>query len=130
MSTEARPGGFLPPAARVPRAARRLPRQAWLRIFVVRCGLPCDPPVGGHSCNGGMIPRFHRPVCDLYGAIGVKAGINSILFDLTATISSSRPNFPWPLRAPAVQGGPRPSRNDLPLMVASTAADLLDWGGR
>ena len=25
-----------------------------------RCSLPCDPPVGGHSCNGGMIPRFHR----------------------------------------------------------------------
>jgi hypothetical protein len=22
-----------------------------------RCGLPCDPPVGGHSCNGAMIPR-------------------------------------------------------------------------
>src|SRR5439155_19503721 len=39
------------------------PRRAWLRIFVVRCGLPCDPPVGGHSCNGGMIPRFHRAVC-------------------------------------------------------------------
>jgi hypothetical protein len=36
----------------------------WLRIFVVRCGLPCDPPLGGHSCNGGMIPRFHRGVCD------------------------------------------------------------------
>jgi hypothetical protein len=80
--------------------------------------------------QGGMIPRFHRPVCDLYGAIGVKAGVNSILFDLTATISSSRPNFPWPLRAAAVKGGRRPSRNDLPLMVASTAADLLDWGGR
>src|SRR5215470_7368268 len=44
------------PAARAPRAARRLPRrQASLGIFVVRCGLPCDPPVGGHSCNGGMI---------------------------------------------------------------------------
>jgi hypothetical protein len=23
-----------------------------------------DPPVGGHSCNGGMIARFHRAVCD------------------------------------------------------------------
>ncbi len=46
-----------------PRAATPPPRrQAWLRIFVVRCGLPCDPPVGGHSCNGGMIPRFHRKV--------------------------------------------------------------------
>src|SRR5262249_61392005 len=22
----------------------------------------CDPPVGGHSCNGGMIPRFYRAV--------------------------------------------------------------------
>src|SRR5262252_8822863 len=33
--------------------------RAWLRIFVVRYSLPCDPPVGGHSCNGGIIPRFH-----------------------------------------------------------------------
>src|SRR5262249_61054683 len=33
-------------------------------------------------------------------------------------------------RAAALKGGRRPSRNDLPLMVASTAADLLDWGGR
>src|SRR5262245_25530140 len=33
-------------------------RRARLRNFVVRCGLPCDPPFGGHSCNGGMIPRF------------------------------------------------------------------------
>jgi hypothetical protein len=118
-------------SVRAPRAAmpsRR--REAWLRIFVVRCSLPCDPPAGGHSRNGAMIPRFHRAVCDLYGAIDVKAGVSSILFDLTATISSSRPNFPWPLRAAAVKGGRRPSRNDLPLMVASTAADLLDWGGR
>src|SRR5262245_47850574 len=49
-------------SARVPRAATPLRhREAWLRIFVVRCSLPCDPPVGGHSCNGGMIPRF-RPL--------------------------------------------------------------------
>src|SRR5262245_35601423 len=47
-------------AARVPRAATPPPRsRAWLRIFVVGCSLPCDPAVGGHSCNGGMIPRFH-----------------------------------------------------------------------
>ena len=39
-------------------------RAAWLGIFVVGCSLPCDPPVGGHSCNGGIIPRFHRAVCD------------------------------------------------------------------
>src|SRR5215831_18041332 len=45
-----------PPA---PRAATPPPRRrARLRIFVVRCGLPCDPPVGGRSCNGRMIPRF------------------------------------------------------------------------
>src|SRR5262249_42612535 len=55
-----------PFAARSPRAATRPPRrrEAWLRIFVVRCSLPCDPPIGGHSCNGRMIPRFHRGVCD------------------------------------------------------------------
>src|SRR6516164_8839207 len=53
-----------PPAARALRAATlpRRRRAAWLRIFVVGCSLPCDPPAGGHSCNGGMIPRFHRAV--------------------------------------------------------------------
>src|SRR5262247_2954968 len=56
-----RRAGFSRAAARAPRAAKRPQRRrAWLRIFVVRCGLPCDPPVGGHSCNRGMIPRFHR----------------------------------------------------------------------
>src|SRR5262245_8729277 len=49
----------LPVAARAPPTATRQPRRrASLRIFVVQCGLPCDPPVGGHSCNGGMIPRL------------------------------------------------------------------------
>jgi len=43
-----------PTVARAPRAAMLRPRRrAPLRTFVVRCGLPCDPPVGGHSCNGG-----------------------------------------------------------------------------
>ena len=37
-----------------------LRRRASPRIFGVQCGLPCDPPAGGHSCNGGMIPHFHR----------------------------------------------------------------------
>src|SRR5215813_7997289 len=55
-----------------------------------------------------MIPRFHRLVCDLYGAIGVKAGVNSIsLFDLTETIPLSRPNFPWPLPRSGRQGWPK-----------------------
>jgi hypothetical protein len=54
-----------PPAARAPRAATPPQRRrAWLRNFVVRCSLPCDPPVGGHSCNRGMLPRFHRAVSD------------------------------------------------------------------
>src|SRR5262249_53412799 len=41
-------------AARAPRAATQpLRRRAWLRIFLVRCSLPCDPPAGGNSCNRG-----------------------------------------------------------------------------
>src|SRR5262249_12836295 len=44
----------LPAAALAPRAGTQPRRRAaWLRIFVVRCSLPCDPPVGGHSCNEG-----------------------------------------------------------------------------
>jgi hypothetical protein len=47
------PAGLL----RARRAAKRLPhRPARLRISVVRGGLPCDPPVGGHSCNGTTLP--------------------------------------------------------------------------
>ena len=61
-SVASRCGAFFRLAAPAPRAATRSRRRAWLRIFVVRCGLPCDPPVGGLSCNGGMIPRFHRAV--------------------------------------------------------------------
>jgi hypothetical protein len=44
-------------------------------------------------------------------------------------ISSSRPVFARLLRAAAVKGGRRPSRSDLPLTAASTAADLRDRGG-
>jgi hypothetical protein len=52
-----------PAAVHAPRAARRrLHRRARPRIFVVRCSLPCDPRAGGHSCNGGMIPRIRRAV--------------------------------------------------------------------
>jgi hypothetical protein len=42
------------PAARAPRAATPQPcRRAWLRIFVVRCSLPCDPRVGViHAMEG------------------------------------------------------------------------------
>src|SRR5262249_723736 len=47
-----------------PRGATRPRRRASLRILVVPCSLPCDPPVGGHPCNGGGIPRFHPPVRD------------------------------------------------------------------
>src|SRR5215467_13861285 len=48
-------------APRLPRAATQPPRRrAWLRIFVVRCSLPCDPPVGGHSCNGGVACALRR----------------------------------------------------------------------
>jgi hypothetical protein len=57
-------GNRSPAAAPAPRAATPPRRQASLRIFVVRGGLPCDPPVGGHPCHGGMIPRLHRAVSD------------------------------------------------------------------
>src|SRR5262245_30177389 len=64
-----------PAAATAPRAAMPPPcrREAWLRVFVVGCSLPCDPPVGGHSCNGGMIPRFECAVCG-YFTLGSAAG--------------------------------------------------------
>src|SRR5262245_28197431 len=42
--------------------SRAAANQQGAAFFVVRCSLPCDPPAGGHSCNGGIIPRFHRAV--------------------------------------------------------------------
>src|SRR5262249_30744283 len=42
-----------PAAARAPRVATQPRRRAQPRMFVVGCSLPCDPPVGGPSCNGG-----------------------------------------------------------------------------
>src|SRR5262249_45152526 len=47
----ARPSGHA--AAAPPSVARNFRRS-----------FPCDPPVGGHSCNGGMIPRFDRAVLE------------------------------------------------------------------
>jgi hypothetical protein len=71
----------------LPRAATQpLRRRAWLRIFVVRCGLPCDPPFGGHSCNGQMIPRFHRAVSAKTALPKTASGAKSERFD--ASISS------------------------------------------
>jgi hypothetical protein len=52
--------------------------------------------------------------------------IGHVLVRSAGDISSARPNFVGPLRAAAVKGGRRPSRSDLPLTVASTAADSLD----
>src|SRR6516225_6351920 len=76
-----------------------------------------------------MIPRLHRPVCDLYGAIGVKAGVNSIsLFDLTATISSSRPNFPWPLPRSGRQGWPKAIAKRLALDGREHSGRLVGLG--
>jgi len=76
-----------------------------------------------------MIPRFHRAVCDLYGAIGVKAGVNSIsLFDLTATISSSRPNFPWPLPRSGRQGWPKAIAKRLALDGREHSGRLVGLG--
>src|SRR5262249_45501089 len=40
------PNHAWPAAARARRVATQPRRRAWLRIFVVRYGLPCDPPVG------------------------------------------------------------------------------------
>src|SRR5262249_61092393 len=48
---------------RAPRGSVRHHRRLrWLNFFGFRRRVPSDPPVGGHSCNGGMIPRFHRVV--------------------------------------------------------------------
>jgi hypothetical protein len=67
--------------------------------------------------------------CDLYGAIGVKAGVNSIsLFDLTATISSSRPNFPWPLPRSGRQGWPKAIAKRLALDGREHSGRLVGLG--
>src|SRR5262245_17053314 len=75
-ATQAYWGRNIPPlapsaAVRAPRVATRLwRRRAWLRIFVVRRDLPCDPPVGGHSCNAERIAHLS------YGGRLLRCGIS------------------------------------------------------
>lgn len=74
----------------------------------------------------------HHPFLDLYGAIGVKA----FRYGLSPCSAGQR-RLLVPtcfllrlLRGAAVKGGRRPSRSDLPLTAASTAADLRDRVGQ
>src|SRR5215472_14452710 len=50
-----------------------------------------DPPVGGHSCNGGMIPRFYRRV-SVVGA-GEKRWRHREAERLAVVRSMTRSNF-------------------------------------
>jgi hypothetical protein len=67
--------------------------------------LPCDPSVGGHSCNGGMIPRFHRAVCD-YFTLGRAARAYGNLQTTECVLMSAwgqirpPPRCPWHVRYP------------------------------
>jgi hypothetical protein len=70
---------------------------------------------GQRTCMGRLVSRLF-----VMGHLLVRPGCD---------ISSSRPVFARLLRAAAVKGGRRPSRSDLPLTAASTAADLRDRGG-
>src|SRR5215472_13466242 len=105
-------GGTRPPASRpaahAPRAATRTRRRVRPAIPAVRCSLPCDPPVGGHSCNGGMIPRFDRAVCGSYGTVRGTAPV------------------PWERKH---GGGSSPGRNDamkrLTFILVAAAAALF-----
>src|SRR5262249_13890930 len=45
-----------------PRGCRAAERGQEFSASDVACHV--TPPVGGHSCNGGMIPRLYRAVCD------------------------------------------------------------------
>src|SRR6266404_269244 len=67
---------------------------------------------------------------DLYGVIGVKAFRYRSSPCSAGAATSPRPDlfFARLLGAAAVKGGRRPSRSDLPLTAASTAADLRDRG--
>jgi len=84
-----------------------------------------SPPIAARqqtSLNVREAPR------DLYGLIDVKASNIISLFD--GLRSSPRPDLIVArlLRAATVKGGRRPSRSDLSLTVASTAADFVGSG--
>ena len=76
--------------------------RAWLRIFVVRCSLPCDPPAGGHSCNGGMIPRFQPLVISgsrvqseqMFSGLPPKADLPNLRITPAASFARMPPSRP------------------------------------
>src|SRR5262245_55202117 len=43
-------------------AIRSMLDKAFAQTTLEFKNLPPDPPVGGHSCNGAMVPRFRRVV--------------------------------------------------------------------
>ena len=124
-----------PGTARLPRAATQPPRrrEAWLRIFVVRCGLPCDPPVKGHSCNGGRSHGLRASeLCDLQwsqvelatGRLHVrraKNGSPSVHPMQGDDCSANRPTRPGPARRLAITPLAKSSSSPRHLRVISSA---------
>src|SRR5215831_248815 len=107
----------------------------------MHCGIPKEPSsaVGQNRTKRQLGAMSALPLkadkaqtcrhVRLYGAIGVKAGVNSIsLFDLTATISSSRPNFPWPLPRSGRQGSPKAIAKRLALDGREHSGRLVGLG--
>ena len=97
------------------------PLRRWRSNF--RDFVPWRFSVAGHI-TAWIATTCRRPKT-LYGAITVKADLQSFYSIRLGTIFSSRPNFDWLPRTVTVKGGRRLSRSDLPLTVTSTATSYV-----
>src|SRR6516162_4302407 len=84
------------------------------------------PPVGGHSYNGGMIPRFHRAVCGLR-----PIGTPSECFQMTAGVKTGKAQNERMFFRFSPQSGHRELASMCPLgaVKALRAAALHDGAG-
>jgi len=99
------------------------PRRAVVALQTDRDFVPWRFSNAGHRASGPS-PHFRRSKT-LYGAITVKADLQSFYSIRLGTMFSSRPNFDWLPRTVTVKGGRRPSRSDLALTVTSTATSYV-----
>src|SRR5262249_20482665 len=117
-------------------------RRAWLRIFVVRCGLPCDPPVGvihamGESYHAFAARSVYEIKHDGFRVIARRSADRVKLYSwpgIRPTVRGENPrSLPWANRSktrPDRRREQTPCRKSKPIASKTSAALCSSPPGR